>query len=125
MSNTPIGRNYAQPSANTSNEKGAKWPPPQLSFAGLGESPEVWRAIRLRSEDRELDDAVLRDGVGSCCREKTVEVITIRIPHVKTSSRQVNEIAISNNGRCEINELVSIDQQVLQVEPVTTGIRYN
>ena len=63
MSNTPTGRNWSGIQKNTSNEKGAERPPHQLSFAGLGKPSEVGRRVRLGTEDRELDDAVLRDGV--------------------------------------------------------------
>ena len=124
MSNTPIGRSFARHSESTWNEKGAKRPPNHFVALSLP-ATYIWRRVLDCPEDIELDDAVLADRTARLAGEEVIDIVSVWIANVKASSRQINEITAENTSRSKIDELISIDEQILDIEPVTTGIRYD
>ena len=121
MSNTPIGRNYVRHSESTWNEKGGESPPNHVAVLSLS-APEARRGVLDRSEDRELDDAVLADRPAGRPGEEVIDIVSVRITNVKARGRQINEITAKHTSRSKIDELITIDEQVLDIEPITIGI---
>ena len=124
MLNTPIFRSCEKVFANTSNKKGGLRPPLHFAVSSLA-ATYVRRCVLDCPEDGELDDAVLRDRAAGRTGEEVIDIVSIRVTDIKASSRQINKVAVDNASRSEIDKLVSIDEQVLYIEPVSTGIRYD
>ena len=98
MSNTPIGRSFARHSESMWNEKGASRPPNYFVALSLA-ATEIWRRVLDCAEDVELHDAVLADRTARFAGEEVIDIVRIRITHVKPSGRQVNEVTASNPRR--------------------------